>query len=248
VKVGLFPMKVGHRTEGSLRFIKAQKPRVFSLTEMDLGSTTYLPLVHRVLGRLSRIFSADKGGHSQEIPIVLRLAIWIKVVSYDLIQLSDDGGDAVGGMGNDRWAGRLKIKVWRKVWVLWATHLDAGVQHVAAGPDLGTLLKTEAGRLRWTRYQQEIQKLYNHVAIDIGDSNVDVVVVQGDLNMLPIADGVTDPHSPVHLFHKRLGMDFVNARVGYIFVHGAKIRKTRTYPPGQNGWGSDHAGILSWIR
>lgn len=241
-------MKVGHSLESSLRFIKARRPRVFSLTEMDMGRKTYLPLVHRVFGKLSRILSQDKGGHSQEIPWVLRLVPWFKVLSYDLIQLSEDGGNVVGGMGNDRWAGRLKVKVWRKIWVFWNTHLDAGVQHTAGGPDLGLLLKTEEGRLRWERYQQEITKLYTHVAIDIEDKDVDVVVLEGDMNMLPIADGVTDAHSPVRMFHKQLGMDFVNERVGYIFVHGAKIRKTRTYPPGKNGWGSDHAGMMSWIR
>jgi hypothetical protein len=241
-------MKVGHGTKSSVEFIKRQRPRVFGLTEMDLGRSTALPVVRAVFGMLVRIFSLDRGGHSQEIPWVLRRAPWVRVMDFKLYQLSVDGPDKlVGGMGNDRWAARLQIKVWRKVWVLWLTHLDAGVQHTASGPQLGQLVRNPAGRARWDRYQKEITKLQKMVGADVSDRRVDVVVLEGDMNMLPIGDGVSSKFSPYQMFHKSLHMSYMNSRVGYIFVHGARIKKHKVFKPGAAGWESDHAGILAWV-
>jgi endonuclease/exonuclease/phosphatase family metal-dependent hydrolase len=172
---------------------------------------------------------------------------WVRVLSFLLYQLSPDGGNAVGGMGNDRWAGRLELKIWRKVWVFWCTHLDAGVQHVAPGSQLGELLKTAEGRRRWERYQAEMTKLEALVKQDVDDPKIHVTVLQGDMNMLPTKDGVHEHYSP-HQLYTRLEMRYENERVGYIGVHGGKITKYMVYPAGHNGWGSDHAGLMAWVR
>jgi hypothetical protein len=207
-RVGLFPMKVGHDTKASARFIKRKRPRLFSLTEMDLGKTTALHIFAYVFGKSLGIYTKDKGGHSQEIPWCLRKVPWVRVLSFLLYQLSPDGGNAVGGMGNDRWAGRLELKIWR---------------------------------------QAEMTKLEALVKQDVDDPKIHVTVLQGDMNMLPTKDGVHEHYSP-HQLYTRLEMRYENERVGYIGVHGGKITKYMVYPAGHNGWGSDHAGLMAWVR
>lgn len=247
MRVGIFPMKVGHGILSSLSFIKRQKPRVFSMTEMDMGHATAIPAVKHVFGRLVRIFSKDLGGHSMEIPIVLRLCPWVKVLDYSLTKLSEDGGDKVGGMGNDRYLARLKLKVWRKVWVHYATHTNAGVQKTGAGEGVGKLLHNEASEARWKVYQVQMQKIEELVQKDVDDESIDVTTLGGDMNMLPIADGLTEYYSP-HKMFERLGMAYQNTRVVYLAVHGARFTKIKIYPPGKNGWLSDHGGLMGWMK
>jgi hypothetical protein len=152
----------------------------------------------------------------------------------------------VGGMGNDRWLARLEYKTFRKTWVYYATHTNAGVQHVAQGPQFGKLLKTPNGNARWEVYKKQMAMIEQHMAIDIDDPDIDVVTIGGDLNMLPEADGVTEHYSP-HQTFKRLGMTYVNTRVVYLASHGAEIHKSQVFPAGQHGWESDHAALKGWI-
>lgn len=240
------PMKIGHGVTSSLRFIRRKRPRIFSLTEMDLGKRTEFGAVRRVFGKRARIFSKDKGGHSQEIPIVLRMVPWVRVRKFDLFKLSDDGGAKVGGMGNDRWLARLEVKIWRKVWVYYATHTNAGVQHVASGPGYGDLIKNDVGIARWHDYEDQMRRTEIYLARDIDDPDIDVVVLGGDLNMLPVGAGLREQHSP-HQTFLRLNMRYVNTRVTYLAVHGAKIRSHAIFEPGKDGWLSDHGAILARI-
>lgn len=240
------PMKVGHGTRSSLEFIKRKRPRFFSLTEMDLGRNTAISVIRAVFGALVHIFTEDRGGHSQEIPGVFRRVPWARGYRFTLHQLSDDGGPAVGGMGNDRWLGELRVKVFTKTYAFFFTHVDAGVQHVAAGRQLGQLLQSAEGRKRWARYQIEMEKIETLVGRAIADTNTDVVILQGDLNMLPVGDGITEHYAP-HQVYKRLRMQYVNSRVVYFGVHGAKIKKHAEFPPGHDGWMSDHGALMAWI-
>lgn len=240
------PMKVGHGITSSLKFIKRQRPRVFSMTEMDLGKRTELGAVRSVFGDKASIFSKDKGGHSQEIPIVLRRVPWVRVVRFDLFKLTKDGGPKVGGMGNDRWLARLEFKKWRKTHVYYATHTNAGVQHVAGGPDEGKLLKSDVASARWLAYEDQMRQIELYLTRDIADPRIDVVSLGGDLNMLPIKDGLTEKHSP-HQTFKRLKMEYVNTRVVYFATHGARIKSHKFFPPGRNGWLSDHGAILARV-
>lgn len=240
------PMKVGQGTESSLRFIRSKNPRVFALTEMDLGRTTALPVIHKVFGRFAKVYTRDFGGHSQEIPIVVRIAPWVRVHQFDLVKLSNDMGQSVGGMGNDRYLARLEFTVGRRRWVHFATHTNAGVQHVAPGPLFGTLLKNEDGKARWKVFQLQMAQIESHLRLAIDDHAIDVVTVSGDFNMLPAEAGLIEHYSPHRVF-KRLGMIYSNTRVNYIAAHGAKIKRVQIFPPGRNGWQSDHSALLAWI-
>ena len=239
MKIGMFPMKTGQGTRGCINFYKDKNNRLGSMTEMDNGTRTYIGLLKDILGPKWAVLTKDHGEHSQECPGSYRPAPWFKVVDFTVTKLSDDVPGK--GAGNDRWLSRLEYKLWRSAYVIYWTHLNAEVQRVLKD---GAIVHGP----RWDAYKVEIQKIETALSRDIADPKIKGVIFQGDVNMLPKGEGMTNPSSPYQMF-KRLKMEWVNTRVIVQAVsHSMRFHRTTIFPPKENGWPSDHGAILSDIR
>jgi len=79
----------------------------------------------------------------------------------------------------------------------------------------------------------------------LASKGVHGVFITGDLNVLPIGEGMTDPHSPHQMF-RRLGMKYVNTRVVYLAYHGlAMVGQAHIIPAHSPRNSADHAWILA---
>lgn len=236
MRVMVAPMKTDHGIYQSLRFLRSKRSRFYSLTEMDQGSSTSIPAIYKVFGRKGiRVFSKDIAEHSQECPIILRTAPWVKVKKFEVHRLSQDVGKL--GMGNDRWLAELWYTFFGKTYVLFATHTNAGVQAVNGS---GHIIQGT----RWEAYKKQMDTIEKYVGKAIMDPSTSGVILQGDLNMMPFSDGRTNFHSPHQMF-KRLHMHYRNTRVVYMAQWGMTFNRVHIYPPGANGWLSDHGAIFA---
>lgn len=200
------PQKVGRGLRRSLASIKRSGAHVVGLTEMDLGDRDYLPVAQQVLGRMWKVLARDRGEHSREIPILVHLLPWIKIVSHVTVKLSDDIQGK--GAGNDRWLNILRIKVWGKLWIIMNIHTNAEVQRVGHIPhDLVQGPRLDA-------YLKGMKKLERHIADALVEADGRVVTM-GDFNMLDADDGETWEWSPHQVF-SRLGMTWISERVVYV--------------------------------
>jgi hypothetical protein len=242
MKVMAAPQKVGHDLGHSLGTIKASGAHVVGTTEMDLGKSDEVALARRVLGKGWGVFAEDKGGHSREIPILVHLLFWLKVISHKTIPLSPDVTGK--GAGNDRWLNILRIKVFRWVWIIMNLHTNAEVQRVAKSPH--TLIHGP----RLIAYREGMKIFEHEVQKALDDPEVDGrVVVLGDLNMLDVDEGAHWEFSPHQVF-RRLGMHWISERVVYVaWGPGLKpVGKTQVTKPNTKINPADHARLAKRLR
>lgn len=246
MRVMVAPMKVGQQTGQGLRFVKDKAPLVSSLTEMDAGrSNRWINMAKEVFGSGYRVYSKDIGVHSQECPVIIKRRPNVSVEAFQVWPISPDVGEV--GLGNDRYLAMLRFKCWRRTYVLFATHTNAGVQDVIGKPGHPPTFDIRDNQ-RWKVSIPAWAEIERKVGEAILDPRVSGVLLQGDFNIMPEGEGRTNPYSP-HLVCQRLGMKYHNERVVWQCWWGLHpVKPFRVYPPGKGGWPSDHAAFLGTFR
>jgi hypothetical protein len=240
MKVMAAPQKYNSDIGRSLRSIVQSGAHVVGLTEMDLGSTDKIRMIRRVLGTLWAVMAPDRGQHSREIPILVRLRAWIHVLDHKTIQLSHDVGSL--GVGNDRWLNIVWLRVWGRIWVVMNLHTNARVQRVD-----GDFTLIHGPRL--SAYEDGMKIFDRELGRVMEDPRVGKrVVVLADFNMLDKGEGQSWEYSP-HKILSRHGMHWVSERVIYA-SWGKGLKKTRKVvtPPNTALNPSDHARLTVTLK
>ena len=213
---------------------------------MDSGSTSnWIKLAKQVFGKTHLVLTKDIGAHIEEIPIILRKGPHVRVESFDVWPISPDVGEM--GTGNDRYLARLRFRYWLRTYVLLATHTNAAVQHVIGRPGHPPTYEIFSNE-RWHVSIAAWDFIEEKAGEAIMDTKVSGVFLQGDFNIMPEGEGRTNPHSP-HNVTKRLGMKYHNERVTWLCWWGMHpVQAITEFPPGHNGWPSDHAALLGRFK
>lgn len=211
MKIVCAPQKDGVGLVHNLRNLRAMRARVVGLTEMDAGARSETHLVRRIFGRRYKVLVRDIGGHSEEIPLAVKVGIFCRVLNFRLIRLSRDVGER--GVGNDRYLVVVEFRRFGKTYVVLHTHVDAVIQD----HHTGRMIQNE----RTVVTAIAMETIEEQARLAIFDPTVDGVWVMGDLNILPVGPGTEFPdvtpwvHSPQAMF-ERLGMAWDNSRVVYM--------------------------------
>jgi hypothetical protein len=244
VKILVAPQKVGTGMPKALASIAHMRPRVAGLTEMDLGKRSLVDQLRHALGKAYRVLAQDLGQHSQEIPVALRVGLFCRLVSYELLPLSPNVGTA--GTGNDRWLAIVRFRLLGWVYVVLHTHVNAVIQnHDPKSPHFGEMLDND----RVDATAQAMQIIEDQAAAALADPKVGGrVLVTGDLNYLPVRRSLEWEHSPQAVF-RRLGMEWTNSRVIYLaWGAGLHLSTVSMIPAHSPDNPSDHGWILGRVR
>lgn len=229
------PMKVGKETDQGLRFIKRQKADVAGTTEMDPGGHSLMPMMRMIFGLLYHIFTKDVGPHSEEIPLAKRRTFGRKT-KFFLHQISPNLEGP--GTGNDRYLAELWVRRRGRTLVFFLVHTNAVVQnHDPHSPNYGDFFDNE----RWEVSKDAWDFIANRISL--AQAEADGIVFMGDVNVLPVGEGLTDAHSPYVILGK-LGFRVDNERV--TILASWRLRRAgalEVIPVGHPGWPSDHAAM-----
>jgi hypothetical protein len=244
MKVLVAPQKVGTGMPKALASIAHMRPRAAGLTEMDLGKTSKVGQLRKVLGDAYRVLAKDLGQHSQEIPVALRVGLFCRLLSYELLPLSPNVGAA--GTGNDRWLAVVRFRLFAWVYVLFHTHVNAVIQnHDPKSPHFGEILDND----RVDATAKAMQIIEEQAAAALADPKVGGrVLVTGDLNYLPVMRSLEWEHSPQAMF-RRLDMEWTNSRVIYLaWGPGLHLSTVNMIPAHSPDNPADHGWILGRLR
>lgn len=244
MRIMVAPMKVGQQTKAGLEFVKSKRPLISGLTEMDAGNRNhYIGMAKAVFGLGYDVLTdPTQGAHSEEIPLIVRRGPSLGVKQFAVTPISPDVGEL--GVGNDRYLAEMHFRYWTKTYAFLFTHTNAVVQNLGGKNPTYKIFNNE----RWRVSKEAWDHIEERAGHCIMNPKICGVFLAGDFNIMPIGEGLTDPHSP-HQVMTRLGMKYVNSRVTYLGYWGVKPTETPTvFLPGQHGWPSDHAAILGKFR
>jgi len=205
---------MGDNLEHNLRSIAGLRPTWAGLTEQDAGRVTTFLRIKATVGALYRILSHDRGGHSQECPILFKRTrrIFWRITRNYAIQISDDLGEA--GIANDRWMNLVEAErrgIWRrrsrpKLLLIW-THWNAAIQDRRTGDPLTHLP-------RWQAMNDKAGP-FLEAAIRSGQAEGRDVIVGGDFNYRVGAKSGNWYYAPENIF-KRCRMKFHHEGLDYL--------------------------------
>jgi hypothetical protein len=239
MKIVVAPQKVGVGLRTNLSTLKGEFPLVVGFTEMDLGKSSFVPLVRSTLGPAYTVVSEDVGVHSEEIPVAVRTGLLTSITRFQVLPISPDIGTA--GVGNDRYLVVVRFRHRLRTYVVMHTHTDAVIQN----QHTGKLLDNE----RVEPTAKAMQTIEDKAAEVLRDPQVAGLVIMGDFNYLQVDDEIAWEHSPQKMF-TRLGMTWDHDRVVYLaWSPGIAPKKpTETIPAHSARNASDHAWLIGHFR
>jgi endonuclease/exonuclease/phosphatase family metal-dependent hydrolase len=240
VKIMVAPQKVGVGLGINLATVKGHQPLVVGLTEMDLGHSSFVPMMTDTLGPAYTVVSDDVGVHSQEIPVAIRTGPFSAVTRSQVIPISPDVGTK--GVGNDRYLAVVRLSYRGRTYVVMHTHTDAVIQNHR------TLQMLDNERVDVTA--AAMQTIEDRAAAVLADPTVTALWIMGDFNVLPVDDPAIEwVHSPQATF-RRLGMQWRNSRVIYLAWSKGVHRRgdVQVIPPHTAENASDHGWLVGGFR